>query len=115
MGRFGGETPKRHRLWSNDQLLLEGISCKAGYMFRAEQSQCPGQTTKKYVDRNGVKRHVGIKEALRNSQHLVSMEVISYFKFLVLTIILVMILTNSEYIYEFMDVRETQVFHSSLW
>ena len=70
MGKFNAETPKRHKLWSNDRALLEGVVQKAGYMPREEQNKCPGQTTKKYVDRKGVKRHVGIKDALRNSQLL---------------------------------------------
>ncbi len=78
MGRFGGETPKRHRLWSNDRVLLDGISRRAGYMSREEQMQCPGQTTRKYMDRNGIKRHVGIKHALRNSQYLASQDMLLF-------------------------------------
>ena len=53
MGKFNAETPKRHKLWSNDRALLEGVVQKAGYMSREEQNKCPGQTTKKYVAQGG--------------------------------------------------------------
>ena len=68
MGKFGGDTPKRHRLWSNDTWLLSRIAEKAGYMSRDEQNQCKVKTTRKYIDAHGVKRCVGIKSVLRNSQ-----------------------------------------------
>lgn len=69
MGKFSGETPKRHKLWSKDFRLLELIFGKAGYMSKVEQERCPGKTTRKYTDRHGKVRHVGIKDNLRNSQH----------------------------------------------
>lgn len=69
MGKFNGATPKRHRLWSNDSWILTQITQKAGYMSRFEQDQCKVKTTRKYVDSKGVKRCVGIKEVLQNSQH----------------------------------------------
>lgn len=72
MGRFNGPTPKRHRLWSNDQQLLGHIADRAGYMSRSEQSACTLKTAKVYVDRWGVKRRVGIKQNLRDSQRLCS-------------------------------------------
>ena len=68
MGCFGGDSPKRHRIWSNDCGLVEAICERAGYMSRADQEKCPVKTTRKYIDRNGVKRCVGIKDALRQSQ-----------------------------------------------
>ena len=71
MGKFNGKTPKRHKLWGNDQRLLRLVNTQAGYMSRAEQSKCPGQTVRKYIDRNGKKRHVGIKGALTDSQYFV--------------------------------------------
>lgn len=70
MGKFGGSTPKPHRVWSNDERLLSGLTARAGFMSKAEQSCCPGQTVKKYIDKNGKKRHVGIKNALKDSQSL---------------------------------------------
>ena len=70
MGRFGGSTPKRHRLWSNDPDLLTSIAGRAGYMSKQEMEQCVFCTVRKYVDGNGVKRHVGNKEVLRDSQCL---------------------------------------------
>ena len=69
MGKFSGETPKRHKLWSNDFRLLELIFGKAGYMSKVEQERCPGKTTRKYTDGHGKVRHVGIKDNLRNSQY----------------------------------------------
>lgn len=69
MGIFGANTPKRHVLYSNDEELLNQILAKAGYMSREAQQQCPGATTIKYVDKRGVKRCTGIKQALRDSQH----------------------------------------------
>ena len=70
MGRFGGASPKRHRLWSNDRSLIQDICDRAGYMSRADQASCTARTTRKYTDKNGVKRCVGIKDALRESQQL---------------------------------------------
>ncbi len=70
MGKFNGPTPKRHRLWSNDRVLLDLIASKAGYMSRAEQAACTVRTARTYVDKRGVKRRVGIKSALRDSQIL---------------------------------------------
>ena len=69
--KFNGKTPKRHRLWGNDRRLLRLVHVQAGYMSRSEQSKCPGQTVRKYIDRNGKKRHVGIKGALTDSQYFV--------------------------------------------
>ena len=70
MGRFGAASPKRHRVWSNDVGLLAPLAQRAGYMSRQEQQQCGTKTTTKYTDKHGVRRHVGNKEALRQSQHL---------------------------------------------
>ena len=71
MGKFNGPTPKRHRLWSNDSTLLGYIADRAGFMSRADQSACTVKTARVYLDRFGVKRRVGIKEALRSSQNLI--------------------------------------------
>lgn len=69
MGKFNGSTPKPHRAWSNDEKFLSRLVERAGSMTREEQSRCPGKTTRKYVDKNGIKRHVGLKDALKDSQH----------------------------------------------
>jgi hypothetical protein len=42
-GKFNGPTPKRHRLWSNDENFLKLVAEKFGYMSRQEQSLCPMQ------------------------------------------------------------------------
>ena len=70
MGNFGAATPKRHKLWSNDEELLNKIAYRAGYMSRQIQGSFTTKTTHKYVDKRGVKRCVGIKQALKNSQNL---------------------------------------------
>lgn len=69
MGRFGARTPKPHRVWSNDGDLISLLCARAGYMSRHQQSLCEAQTVKKYVDGQGVKRHVGLKDELRASQN----------------------------------------------
>ena len=70
MGKFSGPTPKRHKLFSNDEHLLSRIAARAGFMSREEQAACTVKTATKYVDRAGVKRHVGNKRALKESQNL---------------------------------------------
>ena len=67
MGKFSAATPKRHRVWSNDPLFLTKIVSRAGYMSKEEQQSCVVKTTRKYVDKNGVKRCVGNKDVLKNS------------------------------------------------
>lgn len=79
MGRFGASSPKRHKVWSNDKAILEMLHHRAGFMSRQQQQAC--STTKlvrTYFDKNGVKRCVGIKENLRNSQYLVRKRVFFY-------------------------------------
>ena len=71
MGIFGSGSPKRHRLLSNDEELLTKIHAKAGYMSRMDQQNCSTQLVKKYIDKNGRLRCVGLKEELRESAHLV--------------------------------------------
>lgn len=71
MGKFGGATAKRHRLWSNDHNLLQAIHSEAGHMRRAEMEALPGgPLVKKYRDKNGLVRCTGLKEKLKASQLL---------------------------------------------
>ena len=70
MGKFCAKTPKRHRVWSNCPGLLSAIVQKAGYMSKLEQSACEVKTVRKYTDKRGVKRMVGIKSVLKDSQQL---------------------------------------------
>lgn len=72
MGRFGGKSPKPHIVFSNDQVLVQRILDRAGYMSRLEMSMCPVRTTRTYTDKHGVKRCVGVKNVLRESQYLAS-------------------------------------------
>ena len=70
MGKFGSGSPKRHRLLSNDEELLKRIQDRAGYMSRDQQSQCSTKLVKKYIDKRGQSRCVGLKKELRESAHL---------------------------------------------
>ena len=71
MGAFNGKTPKRHRLWSNDCGLLQEIYEIGGHMSRAAMQSLPGQSlVKKYHDKNGKLRRVGIPARLKESQCL---------------------------------------------
>ena len=70
MGVFGSGSPKRHRMCSNDEAILDSLCAKAGYMSRADQRLCDKKLVKKYIDKNGTKRCVGIKNALRESAYL---------------------------------------------
>ncbi len=69
MGAMGGPTPKRHRLWSNDRALLDGIVDAAGYLSAAARAALPGDSLVRiYYDHKGNRRHAGIPGRLRNSQ-----------------------------------------------
>ena len=70
MGVFGSGSPKRHRLFSNDEQLLTTMCSKAGYMSRADQDSCSSKLVRKYIDKHGIKRCVGNKDALRESAYL---------------------------------------------
>lgn len=70
MGVFGSGSPKPHKLYSNDESLLNAIIAKAGYMSRADQSRCEVKTTTRYIDKNGKRRCVGNKSALKESAYL---------------------------------------------
>ena len=73
MGAFDGPTAKRHRLWSNDKSLLEQIVSRGGTLTKAAMQSLPGKPlVKKYIDKAGRKRHVGIPDRLRQSQQLAS-------------------------------------------
>lgn len=71
MGAFNGPTAKRHRLWSNNSKLLGGIWKAGGHMSREALSALPGgPLVRKYTDKNGVARTVGLKDKLKASQLL---------------------------------------------
>ena len=71
MGAFNGQTPKRHRLWSNDENLLRIIVAKGGTLSRKAMKSLPGERlVKTYFDKSGKRRHVGIPERLKQSQPL---------------------------------------------
>ena len=71
MGCFGGPTAKRHRLWSNDASMLEHI-CKGAAYMPGYLRNCltGGGLVRKYCDKSGKRRYVGIPQKLRASQLL---------------------------------------------
>ena len=77
MKAFEGVTPKRHRVWSNDQVLLQHIFNAGGYLPKNTLQSGSAETAlvKKYVDKNGKVRRVGIPEKLKKSQCLVLMKI----------------------------------------
>ena len=70
MGVFGSGSVKPHLLFSNDAGLLENIAAVAGSLCQLDRTKCTVQTTRKYIDRNGKRRCVGIPDALRESAYL---------------------------------------------
>ena len=70
MGCFGGSTAKPHRLWSNDQGLLDSLLRKGGYMSRELLNTFTTSLVNKYVDKHGVKRYSGKPKELKASQPL---------------------------------------------
>ena len=72
MGKYGGATPKPHKIWSNDKALLDAIHAEAGHMSMEERRALSGESlVKKYVDWAGRTRCTGIKSKLQKSQRLV--------------------------------------------
>ena len=70
MGAIGGNTAKRHRLWSNCITILNEVTRQAGYLSRDKMLQLPGEAlVRKYVDANGIRRHAGIPGKLKQSQY----------------------------------------------
>ena len=67
MGIFGSGSPKRHRLFSNDEHLLVKLYERAGYMSRADQQRCDVKLVKKYIDKRGQQRCTGVRSSLRES------------------------------------------------
>ena len=59
--------------------LLAAHSWCCGVHVRVEQSQCKVKTARSYHDKQGVRRHVGNKETLRDSQKLCFNPTICFF------------------------------------
>ena len=73
MGLFGGGSAKPHKLWSNDQQLLQLIVKDRAYLSKADREQIKGAgkpLVRKYVDKRGKVRHSGISGNLKASQCL---------------------------------------------
>lgn len=70
MGQFNSASPKPHIIYSNDESIIQQILDRAGYMSRQDQQRCPSRTSRTYYDKLGVKRAVGLKKEMRESQYL---------------------------------------------
>ena len=67
--KYGGPTPKRHKIWSNDEYLVNDITAEASSMTREEMAKLPGAPlVKKYVDKSGQQRCTGVRTRLKASQ-----------------------------------------------
>ena len=65
-------TPKRHWLWSNDQMLLRRVETAAGHMSGpALAALCGPALTKKRTRDDGTTSWSGQKTSMKQSQHLV--------------------------------------------
>ena len=86
MGLFGGSSPKRHVLWSNCKTFLQRVTEDKQYMPMAHQKALsaanPKPLVKKTIDKQGRRRHAGIRENLRASQILGEQAMSSISKFL---------------------------------
>lgn len=51
-------------------IIIQRISERAGYMSREDQARLPTRTSRTYKDGFGVKRCVGLKKEMRESQQL---------------------------------------------
>ena len=70
MGKFNGKSPKPHIVFSNDREMIVKLCTRAGQMTKSEFAKCPVRTAKTYLDKRGVKRSVGLKKEMRDSQPL---------------------------------------------
>ena len=71
MAKFGGLSAKPHILWSNDAMLLQEISIRAGTLRQADRVGLDTLTTR-YTDAAGQHRCTGVKKKLKASQTLVT-------------------------------------------
>lgn len=71
MGCFGGPTPKRHLILSNDARLIKSLEGRGGYLPKAKREQLQGgPLVTRHMDRRGILRTTGIKKKLKQSQCL---------------------------------------------
>ncbi len=80
MGNFNGPSPKPHVVYSNDRQMIAALCKRAGYMQKSDMAQCPIRTAKTYIDSKGVKRSVGDKKAMRESQYLAFKDAVLFFQ-----------------------------------
>ena len=70
MGQYGGKTPKPHIAWSNSsEVGFLNLGKLRGWNYKSDEYE-RNKTCRSYVDKNGVKRFVGKKKELKQSQKL---------------------------------------------
>ena len=82
MGRFGAGTPKRHVVWSPDENFVANLVREGGHMCKPErEALCGAKTARSYIDpKTGQRRHVGVKNTLKESQKLVRLQTFLLFE-----------------------------------
>ena len=81
MGKFGGPSPKRHLLWSNDEMFVRQVMARGGYLSNAEKDLLRTRLAKTRT-RHGKTTFHGVKKKLKESQPLccsVCMQCASFF------------------------------------
>ena len=69
MGKFGGPSPKRHLLWSNDEMFVRQVMARGGYLSNAERDLLRTSLAKKRTQ-HGKSTFQGVKKKLKESQPL---------------------------------------------
>ena len=82
MGNFNSPSPKPHIVYSNDRQMIAALCKRAGYMKKSDIVKCPIRTATTYRDSKGVKRSVGRKNIMRDSQYLAWRNSNSFFEVL---------------------------------
>ena len=69
MGMFDGPSAKRHTLWSNCEALVQRIMDRGDQMTPGKMASL-NPLCRYYTDKNGVKRRIAKRDALKASQIL---------------------------------------------
>ena len=68
MGKFGGPSPKRHLLWSNDEMFVRQVMARGGYLSNAERDLLRTRLAKKRTQ-HGKSTFQGVKKNSRSPSH----------------------------------------------
>ena len=72
MGCFGGESVKRHVVWSNDYEFIDGLIAAGGFLSAAARQALSGRALASHArdPKTGKKTFTGIRKRLKDSQSL---------------------------------------------